>query len=93
MKAALKLEGQLWNARSMQKRPKFRERGRRKRAVVSVLNLEGGVEKTTLTAHLGTALARRGYRVLLVDLDLQKSLTSACSSRRTRSPSRWPTSG
>lgn len=76
MKAALKLEGQLWNARSLQKRPKFRELGWRKRAIVSVLNLKGGVGKTTLTAHLGTAFARRGYRVLLVDLDLQGSLTS-----------------
>jgi chromosome partitioning protein len=43
---------------------------------VSVLNLKGGVGKTTLTAYLGWALAARGYRVLLVDLDLQGSLSS-----------------
>ncbi len=31
---------------------------------------KGGVGKTTLTANLGVELARRGYRVLLVDFDL-----------------------
>ncbi|MBA4067143.1 MAG: hypothetical protein C0501_26245 [Isosphaera sp.] len=76
MKSALKLEGQLWNAKALQKRPKFCELKRRKQAVISVLNLKGGVGKTTVTAHLGAALARRGYRVLLLDLDLQGSLTS-----------------
>jgi cellulose biosynthesis protein BcsQ len=44
--------------------------------VISVLNLKGGVGKTTTTAHLGAALAKSlGYRVLLIDLDLQGSLT------------------
>lgn len=31
---------------------------------------KGGVGKTTLSANLGVELARRGYRVLLVDFDL-----------------------
>jgi chromosome partitioning protein len=43
--------------------------------VVSVINFKGGVGKTTLTANLGAELARRGQRVLLVDLDPQSSLT------------------
>lgn len=43
--------------------------------VVSVINYKGGVGKTTLTANLGAELARRGNRVLLVDLDPQSSLT------------------
>jgi cellulose biosynthesis protein BcsQ len=72
---ALRLEGNLWAARALQKVPKFRPLGQRKHAVVSVMNLKGGVGKTTVTAHLGFALARRGYRVLLLDLDLQGSLT------------------
>jgi cellulose biosynthesis protein BcsQ len=76
MKAALKLEGQLWNARALQKRPQWRDLSQRQRAIISVLNLKGGVGKTTVAAHLGAALARRGYRVLLIDLDLQGSLTS-----------------
>jgi cellulose biosynthesis protein BcsQ len=44
--------------------------------ILSVLNLKGGVGKTTLAANLGAAFARGGARVLLVDLDLQASLTS-----------------
>lgn len=43
--------------------------------VVSVINYKGGVGKTTLTANLGAELAWRDYRVLLMDLDPQASLT------------------
>jgi chromosome partitioning protein len=43
--------------------------------VVSMINIKGGVGKTTLTANLGAELATRGYRVLLIDLDPQASLT------------------
>jgi chromosome partitioning protein len=43
--------------------------------VVSIINYKGGVGKTTLTANLGAGLAWRGYRVLLLDLDPQASLT------------------
>jgi chromosome partitioning protein len=45
--------------------------------VVSVINYKGGVGKTTLAANLGAELAWRGYRVLLIDLDAQASLTFA----------------
>jgi chromosome partitioning protein len=43
--------------------------------IVSVINYKGGVGKTTLTANIGAELARRGRRVLLIDLDPQASLT------------------
>lgn len=43
--------------------------------VVSIINYKGGVGKTTLTANLGAELAWRGYKVLLIDLDAQASLT------------------
>ncbi len=43
--------------------------------VVTVFNQAGGVGKTTLVMNLGHALAERGLRVLLVDMDPQASLT------------------
>jgi len=43
--------------------------------VISVINYKGGVGKTTITANLGAELARRGRRVLLIDIDPQASLT------------------
>ncbi|WP_437656522.1 ParA family protein [Sorangium sp. So ce1182] len=43
--------------------------------IVSVFNNKGGVGKTTLTFHLGHALAELGKKTLLVDLDPQCNLT------------------
>lgn len=43
--------------------------------MVTVFNQAGGVGKTTLVMNLGYALAARGLRVLLVDMDPQASLT------------------
>ena len=45
-------------------------------AVISLVNLKGGVGKTSLSMHLGGALAQLGRRVLLVDNDPQASLTA-----------------
>lgn len=43
--------------------------------VFAIANQKGGVAKTTSTSCLGAALAEVGYRILLVDLDAQGSLT------------------
>lgn len=43
--------------------------------VISVINYKGGVGKTTLTSNLSAELANRGYKVLMIDLDPQTSLT------------------
>jgi cellulose biosynthesis protein BcsQ len=76
IRRALKMEGAIWTQPVMAGTPPFRPLVQRRTPVVSVLNLKGGVGKTTLTAYLAWALSTRGYRVLLVDLDLQGSLSS-----------------
>jgi chromosome partitioning protein len=43
--------------------------------IVAVANQKGGVAKTTTVHSLGAAMAERGRRVLLVDLDPQACLT------------------
>lgn len=44
--------------------------------IISILNLKGGVAKTTTAQNTALALRLLGYRVLLIDLDYQKSLTT-----------------
>jgi chromosome partitioning protein len=44
--------------------------------VVAVANFKGGVGKTSTAAHLAMSAALDGYRVLIVDLDSQGSMTS-----------------
>lgn len=78
IKKALQKDGASWTEKVFQtKLIEFKplDPETRPTPVISVLNLKGGVGKTTTTANLGAALAARGFRVLLIDLDLQGSLT------------------
>lgn len=45
--------------------------------VVSILNLKGGVGKTTVAALLAYYVSRNGYRTLAVDIDPQANLSQA----------------
>ena len=44
--------------------------------VAAIANFKGGVGKTSMAAHLAMSAALDGYRVLVVDLDSQGSMTS-----------------
>jgi chromosome partitioning protein len=50
---------------------------------IAIANPRAGSGKTATTHALGMALAERGWRVLLVDLDPQASLTSFCGIEST----------
>lgn len=43
--------------------------------VISVINYKGGVGKTTITTNIAGGLAKKNYKVLVIDLDPQSNLT------------------
>jgi chromosome partitioning protein len=49
--------------------------------VLTIANQKGGVGKTTSAVNLSAGLARRGYRTLLIDLDIQGSATASLLGR------------
>ncbi|MEX5730257.1 chromosome partitioning protein [Rhodovulum iodosum] len=49
--------------------------------IVAVANFKGGVGKTSTCAHLAMSAALDGYKVLMVDLDSQGSMTSIFGGR------------
>lgn len=64
--------------RSLDKMPAARSNSAKisRPIVISVAQNKGGTGKTTTTLNLGAALAARGSKVLLVDLDPQANLSS-----------------
>ena len=51
--------------------------------IVAVANFKGGVGKTSTAAHLAMSAALDGYKVLVIDLDSQGSMTSIFGGRVT----------
>ena len=49
--------------------------------ILAVANFKGGVGKTSTAAHLAMSAALDGYRVLVIDLDSQGSMTSIFGGR------------
>ena len=54
--------------------------------VIAIANEKGGVGKSTTTLALGTILAQRGYKVLLIDLDPQANLTLSLGYKPQQMP-------
>lgn len=49
--------------------------------IITIVNRKGGCGKTTTTKNLGYSLAKKGYRILLVDYDPQCNTTKGLSKR------------
>ena len=75
-----KLQGQLWNVPvDATKIPPFRPLTKNHAVIIALINLKGGVGKTTLTANIAATYCQQmNKRVLAIDLDIQASLTNLC---------------
>ncbi len=55
--------------------------------IIAVMNQKGGVGKTTTSVNLGSALAEKSFKTLLVDLDPQGSLSNWLTGDHTNGDS------
>ena len=79
-----RFDGRLWLRPATRPVPAFRPRADRRSVIISVLNLKGGVGKTTITANLAATLARPDAPSLMIDLDYQRSLSMLLVGNKER---------
>jgi cellulose biosynthesis protein BcsQ len=77
-------DGRIWLRPPLDGVPAFRQRGERSSVIISVVNLKGGVGKTTITANLAATLAGSKGKALLIDLDYQRSLSMLLVGNKER---------
>jgi cellulose biosynthesis protein BcsQ len=75
LKAIALSDGRIWEAAPRNGAAPFRPLNQRRTPILSLVNLKGGVGKTTIAANLAVAMSNHGWRVLVVDLDHQSSLS------------------
>lgn len=64
-------------AQSLRQNLKLQKKGNQTMKVIAVYHNKGGVGKTTVSVNLAAALRKKGYNVLLIDLDSQANSTFA----------------
>ena len=73
--------GRIWEVAAASGAAAFRPLNQRRTPILSFVNLKGGVGKTTIAANLAVAMNQQGWRVLVVDLDYQGSISQLLLSR------------
>ena len=68
-------DGRIWEVAVGSGVTPFRSLSQRRTPIISFVNLKGGVGKTTVSANLAIAMNEYGWRVLVVDLDYQSSIS------------------
>jgi cellulose biosynthesis protein BcsQ len=71
-----RVDSHVWTKPDQYGNNHFIPRDQRPTRFIALVNLKGGVGKTTLTLNLGASLGLRGKKVLLVDLDFQGTLSN-----------------
>jgi cellulose biosynthesis protein BcsQ len=78
MQRVARADGRIWETPVDAGVPGFRPFDSKACPIICVMNLKGGVGKSTISANLGCTLWKQGKKVLLIDLDFQGSLSSLC---------------